>query len=214
MNDGEPRQGTSSSAPSNVYTTNSPPEAEVTGDQDERRRVFLRVEQIMDNFRNGRNTRFQTLTSVVDELDKWSNASDGERERAFISYLAEIRADSAVTNGNQHELGSATQPSQSSVPPIIPQKRFHDEVEDLVDRLSRGGHEEEEDEHQSGKRRVKEEDMPWYRPTIQSARRDSCSRTCRTLQHFSDDLSRVKALLRVAFNLPEGIPFSQWDRIL
>jgi len=31
---------------------------------------------------------------------------------------------------------------------------------------------------------------------------------------FSEDLSGVKSLLRVANNLPEGIPSSQWDRIL
>jgi hypothetical protein len=214
MNDGERRQGTSSSAPKNVNTSDPSSEVEVPSNQEERRRVFVRVEQIMESFRSGQNSRFQTLTSVVDELDKWSDVSDGERERAFISYLAEIRADSAVANGNQHELGSTTQPSRSSVPPIVPQKRLHDEVEDLVERLSRGGNEEEEDESTSGKRRIKEEDMPWYRPATQSVRRDSCSRTCRTLQRFSDDLSGVKALLRVAFNLPEGIPTSQWDRIL
>ena len=56
--------------------------------------------------------------------------------------------------------------------------------------------------------------MPWYNPSSGSSRRGSCADTCRTLLKFSEDLSGVKSLLRVANNLPEGIPSSQWDRII
>ena len=56
--------------------------------------------------------------------------------------------------------------------------------------------------------------MPWYSPSSSSTRRRSCIETCKTLLQFSEDLSGVKALLRVADNLPEGIPSSQWDRII
>ena len=56
--------------------------------------------------------------------------------------------------------------------------------------------------------------MPWYNPSPSSSRRGSCIATCKTLLRFSEDLSGVKALLRVANNLPEGIPSSQWDRII
>ena len=46
--------------------------------------------------------------------------------------------------------------------------------------------------------------------------RSSCVETCRTLRQFSEDPAGVKALLRVAnnFQVPEGIPSSQWDRLL
>ena len=42
----------------------------------------------------------------------------------------------------------------------------------------------------------------------------SCVETSRILLQFGEDLSGVKSLLRVAYNLPEGIPSPQWDRIL
>lgn len=56
--------------------------------------------------------------------------------------------------------------------------------------------------------------MPWFNNEIDSTRRSSCVETCRTLFKFSEDLSGVRALLRIANNLPEGIPSSQWDRLL
>jgi hypothetical protein len=66
----------------------------------------------MENFRCGQTTRFQALTNVVDELDKWSGATDDEREHALNSYLPELKANFVDTNGNGN--GSTTQPSQSS----------------------------------------------------------------------------------------------------
>ena len=56
--------------------------------------------------------------------------------------------------------------------------------------------------------------MPWFDPAVSSARRSSCVDTCRTLLQFSEDPAGVRALLRVANNLLEGIPSSQWDRLL
>ena len=56
--------------------------------------------------------------------------------------------------------------------------------------------------------------MPWFNSTSDSPRRSSCVESCRILLQFSEDLSGVKSLLRVAQNLPEGIPSSQWDHIL
>ena len=64
------------------------------------------------------------------------------------------------------------------------------------------------------RRRAREDEMPWFDPATSSSRRSSCVETCRTLRQFSEDPAGVKALLRVANNLPEGIPSSQWDRLL
>ena len=93
-------------------------------------------------------------------------------------------------------------------------KRVRDEVEELLDQVSRGGAEGEEDEPRAVRRRVREDEMPWHNTTTSSSRRASCVETCRTLLRFSEDLSGVKSLLRVADNLPGGIPSSQWDRML
>jgi hypothetical protein len=37
---------------------------------------------------------------------------------------------------------------------------------------------------------------------------------CKILQRFSEDLSGMKSLLCIAYNLPDRIPSSQWDCIL
>ena len=55
--------------------------------------------------------------------------------------------------------------------------------------------------------------MPWYNTSNPSSQRTSFLKTCKTLKQFGEDLSSVKALLQVAYNLSEGIPLTQWDRI-
>ena len=94
------------------------------------------------------------------------------------------------------------------------EKRLQDEVKDLLDQVSRGEPEGEELDQRITHKRAQEEDMPWYNSSLNSSRRSSCVETRRTLLQFSEDLSGVKSLLRVTLNLPEGIPSSQWDRII
>jgi hypothetical protein len=193
-------------------TSGSPPEVITPELREEKVRVFKRVEQSMENFRCGQTTRFQALTNIVDELDKWSGATDGEREHALNSYLPELKANFVNTNGNGN--GSTMQPSRLSDPPIASHKRRLSEGNDLADHQSKPGNEEEEDELLPGRKQAREEDMPWYTPLSQSTRRSVCVRTCNTLQHFGKDLPGTKSLLCIAHNLPDGIPTSQWDRIL
>ena len=168
----------------------------------------------MDSFRKGECTRFQASSHVLDELEKWSSVSDREKGKAFDIYLAEINSPIAV----QDEERSATkETSQPAEPPIITSqrpKRARDEVEDFLDRLSGGEPDGEGDELRVSRRRAREDEMPWYNSATSSARRASCVATCKTLLQFSEDLSGVKSLLRVANHLPEGIPSSQWDRLL
>ena len=94
-------------------------------------------------------------------------------------------------------------------------KRPQDEVEDFLDRVSRGEPVDDDDGEQHVVTwRAREDEMPWFDPAISSSRRSSCVETCRTLCQFSEDPAGVKALLQVTNNLPEGIPSSQWDRLL
>ena len=89
-------------------------------------------------------------------------------------------------------------------------KRARDKVEDFLDRVSRGELVDDDDgEQRVVRRRTQEDKMPWFDPAVSSARRSSCVDTCRTLLQFSEDPAGVRALLRVANNLPEGIPSSQ-----
>ena len=189
-----------------------------TQTREERERVLERVEREMDFFRKGEYTRFQASTRVVNELHKWEGASDKEKGKAFDTYLAEINSLAAIQDEERSNAGGTSLPAHSSnLTGDRPTKRIRDEVETLLDQVS-GELDGDDNEPQSGlesaRKRAREEDMPWFKPSLNSNRRPSCVETCRTLFKFSEDLSGVKALLRVANDLPEGIPSSQWDRIL
>ena len=184
--------------------------------QEEKKRTFERVEREMEVFRKGEYTRFQALTHVANELDKWVGASDKDKGKALDSYLAEINSllavqdeDRSATRGTSHPVGAnLLTESQSN------RKRIREEVDELLDQISGEELEEDEVEQRVIRKRAKEEDMPWFSSTSNSSRRGSCVATCRTLLKFSEDLPGVKSLLRVAYNLPDGIPSSQWDQIL
>jgi hypothetical protein len=182
--------------------------------QEEKERVFERVEREMEVFRKGEYTRFQASARVVNELGKWSEATDEEKEKAFSSYLIEINSQSIIQNEGPTSAGETTQPVGASLSERRP-KRVRDEIGDLLDQVSRGDLEGEELEPRSVRRRAREDEMPWYTPSSGATRKTSCVETCKTLLQFSEDLSGIKSLLRVANNLlPEGIPSAQWDRLL
>ena len=186
--------------------------------QEEKERVFQQLEREMEIFRKGEYTRFQASSRVANELGKWAGASDKEREKAFDSYLTEINSLAAVPNGNRSTTRETSPPAAATLHTNQQPrgKRLREEVEELLHQMSREDFEGEEPEGEQRviRKRAREEDMPWYSSTPSSSRRGSCVETCRILLQFSEDLSGVKSLLRVANNLPEGIPPSQWDRIL
>jgi hypothetical protein len=189
--------------------------------EEERGRVFGRLKQVLEECQNGKTTQFQTLSNLVEELEKWVGVSDEERGRAFGTYQAEILALAppvTVPEEGQSVTQATTQPAGTPLtpgPPHFP-RGSRDEIENIIGRVTKRGPEDDEleDESRNGKRRLREEDMPWYDSGSLSSRRASCLETCRTLRMFSEDLSGAKSYLRVAHNLPEGIPASQWDRIL
>jgi hypothetical protein len=220
MSDGELQPEQPVSIPENVVEPGNrggTSQATITDDnsasQEEKERVLERVEQEMDIFRRGECSRFQASARVLDELGKWSEATDEEKGKAFNSYLIEINSEAAIQNEDQAPEGETAKPLGASLLERR-SKRVRDEVEDLLDQVSRGDLEGEESEQRSIRRRAREDEMPWYNPTSGSPRRTSCAETCKTLLQFSEDLSGIKSLLRVANNLPEGIPSSQWDRLL
>ena len=103
-------QPSSSVLPSGTYGT--PPAIITFSSQEGRVCVLKKVEQVMENFRGGQSTRFQTLTNIIDELDKWTEASDDDTEQALNSYMAKLNSISANLDGNG--LGNSTQPSRLS----------------------------------------------------------------------------------------------------
>ena len=227
MTHGEERPNQSTSTVENVGepsagegTAQFAVEANEPSAREEKERVFKRVEREMEIYRKGEYSRFQASTHVANELGKWIGASDKEKGKAFDSYLAEINSLVAIQDEERSDTRAASLPASSAnaAGQRSNAKRIRDEVEELLDQVSGEALDGDVDGHQLGlesvRKRAREEDMPWFNSSLNSGRRTSCIETCRTLLKFSEDLSGVKSLLRVANGLPEGIPSTQWDRIL
>ena len=182
--------------------------------QEEKARVFNGVEQVMELFRKGECTRFQAVSLILNELEMWTGASDKEKGKAFDSYLTEINAFFINQEESQSITREISSPPGTTLEPKGKSKRVRDEADEFLDQISRGEPEDNDNKPRVIRRKAKEDEMPWYNNTAVSTRRNSCAETCRILLQFSEDLSGVKSLLRVANNLPEGIPSSQWDRLL
>ena len=180
--------------------------------QEEKTRVFNSVEQLMELFRRGDCTRFQTSSLLLNELGTWAGATDEEKEKAFNLYLTEINSFFTHQDDSFTREGSASLEAPNGSKRQA--KRIRDEVDNILEQVSKKGSEDEDDEPRVIRRRAREDEMPWYNNAVIPTRRSSCIETCKTLLRFSEDLAGVKSLLRVANNLPEGIPSSQWDRLL
>ena len=115
--------------------------------QEEKRRVFDKLEQVMDIFRNGESTRFQMSIHVLNELDKWRGVTNKEKENAFNSY---IKINSNPVNQDEPEIQSTTREESplmgTSLTAGQKTKRIRDKVEELLDQVSRDEPEGEDDE--------------------------------------------------------------------
>jgi hypothetical protein len=148
--------------------------------QEAKERVFEGVERQMEAFRKGECSRFQASSCVTKELEGWEVASDKEKGKAFDSYLAEINSHLAI----QDEARSATRETSSPLGATrlaggqTNRKRIREEVEELLEQVSREGLDEEENDRQLVRKRAKEEEMPWYDSSSNSPKRASCTDTC------------------------------------
>jgi len=102
---GKQQAGTSGPTTENLFTYN----------EEEKDRVFKRIELTMDSFHLRNSSRFQTTSSIIDELDKWSGVSDREWEKALQSYLSEINANPSV-EVEECISPEVTQPTGSTIP--------------------------------------------------------------------------------------------------
>ena len=139
-------------------STRTPPLIVSTETQDEKVRVFKRIEQTMEGFQSKQASQFHTISNVIDELNKWTNTTDEDRDRALNTYMAEIN--SCTSGLPKNELTSSTQPSTSSFPLVVDQKRPQPGENGSPDHLFQTRDKEEEDESVHGRKQAWEEDMP------------------------------------------------------
>ena len=138
--------------------------------QEEKNRVSAGVERVMDTFRKGECTRFQASSQIISELDKWAGVSDGEREKTFNSYLAEINSHVEPRGEDRSATQETTAPPGAAHLAGPSLKRPRDEVEDFLDRISRGEPVDDDDgEQRVVRRRAREDEMPWFDPATSSS---------------------------------------------
>ena len=83
-------------------------------------------------------------------------------------YFTEINSFLAIQDENRSTTMEGT-PIGTSLSAGGKSKRVRDEVEELLDQVSRGGAEGEEDEPRAIRRQVREDEMPWYNATVSSS---------------------------------------------
>lgn len=66
------------------------------------------------------------------------------------------------------------------------------------------------------KKRLREEDMPWFRKEKESRRSisRSCIRSAELLRTYSRDISKVKRWISYSASAPSGFPLSEWENLL
>jgi len=168
----------------------------------------------MEEFRAGDIGRFAATSAILSVLGD-CDVSDEEKEKTVTLLLQEIG--SRQPKDSTPPTHASTSTARKDARPQSPTERekHREEVDNLFERLSKRSEPDEVDPDAGlpRKRRVREEDMPWFGKS-NAERRPSCIATCKLLQRFNDDLSGSRNLLRIAAGQPEGIPSSQWDRIL
>lgn len=101
-------------------------------------------------FQRWKNTRFQTLTSIVNELNKWSEVTDNECEHSLNTYLAKLNSTPLNPTGLGNKSRNITQPSKTSLPSSNSHKQQHSNEYD--EPLLQDEVDEEEDESVHGRK--------------------------------------------------------------
>jgi len=136
---------------------------------DELKRTLAQLEIIMEEFRDKKITAFKARGDIYQELDTLSNVSDEDREKHLHSYFDEISSFSINST-----VSAGTNNSGNGNPARAVTASNADEVSDLIAKVSDG------DEPSSKRRRVQEEEMPWFQPDV--SRQPSCEESCRILK--------------------------------
>ena len=209
---------------SNTVSQSSNPVVSATDDSNNSARR-LHLESLISNYRDGRNTRIETVTAILNELRREPSLTAEEQETTFRLYSAEIEASEARSGRRNPSFRNSRDPLPKSTPDTgkdnpeqkskpSKQTRTFDLISDPSD--SSGSSSDSESDGPKKKPRITQSNMPWHgrgKPrTVQNDDR-SMRKTVKLLQLFNKDVKKVKFLISIAPGAPENIPPSQWERI-
>ena len=188
--------------------------------EDERKALHTELSSLISEFRERRLSKskaFLRISSLIDEDPILSN-SKKEKEKAINLYVDELNS---INHNTRNQLFTVPLPEK--------EKTIDKSVHKILDQVSLGvkrgkeqggdssGEESDNvDETPRKKLKVKESEMGWFDPNKSSFDRDDIiyQETCKLLRVYNKDISRAKFLIRTSRRAPEGIPSSQWERIL
>lgn len=118
---------------------------------------------------------FQASSPVLNKLWTWAGAANKEKEKAFNLYLTEINSffahqDESFMREGPHSLEAPNRSKGWA-------KKIWEDVEHILEQVSKGGTDEEENEPWVIRWRAREDEMPWYNNTAAAVQRSSCIET-------------------------------------
>ena len=186
--------------------------------EDERKALRTELSSLISEFRERRLSKSKAFSRISSLIDEDPILSDSEKEKAINLYVDELNS---INHDTRNQLFTVPLPEK--------EKTIDESVHEILDQVSLGvkrgkeqggdssGEESDNvDETPRKKLKVKESKMGWFDPNESSFDRDDIiyQETCKLLRVYNKDISRAKFLVRTSRRMPEGIPSSQWERIL
>jgi len=179
----------------------------------------LRLESLVDDYRDGRKTKSVVLEAIRRELDKGPPLTDEEKESTFRLYHEEINSAEARIERGLPATEQATEFAMSRTRKTSERQRESEATSSAKPsyrgRSEDGSESGVSDEEPKKKPRLEEADMPWFERNLTNgpSSNPSCIKTIKSLRLFNQDIKSCKFLVSIASGSPDNIPSSQWERI-
>jgi len=180
-----------------------------------------RLDDIVNECRSGGMSKSQSIARILAILDA-STSSEPEKEKTLDLLLSELSAIDGGLNGPRARQAPANANNIPRAADIKGSKRIRNqETEDFLEQISKGSDvslsgSDDDEGITTKRRRLKESDMPWYSspPAASHSSNPLCEKTRQLLKRYNRDISNAKFYIRISQGSPEGIPSTQWERIL
>jgi len=202
----------SSAGPSSGLTIPSTESIEPLGEV-ERKALLEKLDSFVFQYRERKIPKSQALASILGSLDGNLTLAGPEKEKAVDLYIDEL-------NSFRHD--NVPNKTRSQSRDMQDNGDIDHSVHELLKEVSHcsGSQEEspdssESEEPPSKRKKVKESEMPWYKPgeAFDSPQNTSSRETCRLLRTFNRDIPGCKFWGKLAQRAPPGVPSPQWEHI-
>jgi hypothetical protein len=173
-----------------------------------------KLEFFVSEYRERKVSKFKALTGILGLLERDLTYAEPEKEKAINLYIDElnsIRHGDTVEESRPLSRGPHNDDIDDSVQQLLREvshcSRSHGEIS--------GSDSDDSDEPPSKRKKLKENEMPWYKPgeSLHPSQSVSSKATCKSLRVFNRDIPGCKFWIKLAPGAPTGVPSPQWERI-